>query len=87
MRAALLLVVLTALVASALALIDTRQESRRQFGELTRLERERDRLEVEYGKLKIQQAMLADTQRIELEAAARVRLQFPDAARVEMIER
>lgn len=82
-----LALVMLALVGACIALIDARQESRRQFITLTLLERERDQLEVEYGKLKIQQAMLADTNRIEVEAFAKLKLTFPDPAKVQMVER
>jgi len=87
LKGALLGVVLLALMASSIALVDSRHESRRQFMELSKLERERDQLDVEFGKLKIEQAMLADTYRIEMEAGARLNLRFPDPVQMEMVER
>jgi len=86
-KAFLTLALLVGLIVSSVALVDARQEGRVQFIALSKLERERDQLDVEYGKLKIQQAMLTDTNRIEVEAAEKLKLAFPDPAKVEMIER
>src|SRR5690606_21574741 len=48
-RAAVLLMLLLATIGSALAVVDARQQSRREFAELSRLVNERDELDIEFG--------------------------------------
>lgn len=56
---------LAAVLASAIAVVYVRQQTRLQFVELTRLGVERDDLNVEYGRLQLEQATWADNNRVD----------------------
>ena len=73
-------------VASALALIFTKHESRELFIELERLSQERDALNIEYGQLQIEQSTLATHSRIETLASERLSLVRPTADDTYVIE-
>jgi cell division protein FtsL len=68
---AILVLLLIAVVASAIGVVYARQESRRMFVELTRLTTERDDLNFEYGRLELEQATAAEANRIEQVARGR----------------
>ncbi|MEM9532635.1 MAG: cell division protein FtsL [Pseudomonadota bacterium] len=55
-------------ITSALAVVWTRHESRSRFVELEALQREADELEVEWGRLQLEQATWAEGHRIEAKA-------------------
>jgi cell division protein FtsL len=59
---------LFAAVASALGVVWTRHESRVLFVQLTQLQNQRDELNIEYGKLELEQATYAEPRRIDDEA-------------------
>lgn len=56
---------LIAVIASAIGVVYARQQSRLLFGELVRLNNERDDLGVEFGRLELEQATWAEPNRIE----------------------
>jgi cell division protein FtsL len=58
-------VLVLAAVASAIAVVYLRHEHRQSFVELTQLERSRDELNIEYGRLQLEQATWAETGRVE----------------------
>jgi cell division protein FtsL len=60
-----ILVLLLATVATAIGVVHARHEGRLAFIELTRLVDERDDLEIEFGRLQLEQATWADNNRIE----------------------
>jgi cell division protein FtsL len=66
--ATLLLMLLAVTMASAVGVVWTRHESRMLFMELTRLQDQRDDLNVEYGRLELEQATWAEPARIDAEA-------------------
>lgn len=66
--AILLLILLGVTMASAVGVVWTRHESRMEFMELTRLQDQRDDLNVEYGRLELEQATWAEPARIDAEA-------------------
>jgi cell division protein FtsL len=74
-------------VISALALIKTKHESRRLFVELEALTDERDRLNIEWGQLQIEQSTWATHARIEQVAADDLSLVRPAATEIFVIER
>jgi cell division protein FtsL len=80
---ALLLVAVAAI--SAVAVVDARQQNRRVFVELTRLEAERDELNIEFGRLKLEQATWAEANRIEQVAHGALGMTFPGAAETVVI--
>lgn len=73
----LFVLLLAATMASAIAVVYTRHEHRQRFVELSRLERERDELNIEFGRLQLEQATWAETNRIEQIARARLGMQPP----------
>lgn len=66
--AILLLILLAVTMVSAVGVVWTRHESRMEFMELTRLQDQRDDLNVEYGRLELEQATWAEPARIDAEA-------------------
>ena len=59
---------LLAAIASAIGVVWTRHESRVLFVQLTSLQNQRDDLNIEYGKLELEQATYAEPRRIDDEA-------------------
>lgn len=82
-----LLVLAAAAVGSAIGVVYARNEGRRLFIELTRLEAERDELNVEFGRLQLEQATWADTNRIEQIARGELGMVFPAPAETKVIRR
>ena len=87
-RAGLALLVLTLMaIASAIAVVYARHESRQAFVELTKLEAERDELNIEFGRLQLEQATWAETNRIEQIAAGELGMVFPGPAVTKVLRR
>ena len=84
---AVLLLLLAAVVASAVGVVYARQESRSMFVELTRLIGERDGLNFEYGRLELEQATVAEANRIEQIARTRFGMISPQPATTVVIKR
>jgi cell division protein FtsL len=63
-----LMALLIAMIASAIGVVWTRHESRVLFVNLTALQNQRDELNIEYGKLELEQATYAEPRRIDDEA-------------------
>ncbi len=82
-----LAVLLVALVGSAIGVVNARQESRRLFVTLNALETVRDELNVEFGRLQLEQATWAEPQRIERLAREDLGMLFPAAADTRVIRR
>lgn len=74
-------------VVSALALIKTKHESRKLFVELESLTDERDRLNIEWGQLQIEQSTWATHARIEQVATDDLSLIRPESKDIYVIER
>ena len=74
-------------VLSAIALIYTKHESRKLFVELEALTHERDRLNIEWGQLQIEQSTWAQHARIEKVATEDLALVRPESTDVYVIER
>lgn len=72
---------------SALALVYTKHESRKLFVELEELTSERDRLNIEWGQLQIEQSTWATHGRIEQVANEDLSLLRPEPDDVFVIER
>ena len=88
-RQPLVMIVVFAVVCviSALAMIKTKHESRRLFVELEALTDERDRLNIEWGQLQIEQSTWATHARIEQVATDDLSLVRPAATEILVIER
>ena len=86
-RALALLVLAAAGVASAIAVVRARHESRIVFGTLVALESERDELNIEFGRLQLEQATWAETNRIEQIATTGLGMVHPDPATTQIVRR
>jgi cell division protein FtsL len=78
-------VLLLAVMASAIAVVWARHQGRVSFVELTRLQNERDALNVEFGRLELEQATWAAPGRVEQIARSQLDMVNPAPAQVEMI--
>lgn len=74
---------LTLLVlASAIGVIYSKHESRKLFVELDTLKKERDQMNVEWGRLQLEQSTLATHGRIETTAKKRLNMVTPEYEQV-----
>ena len=80
LRAVVFGVLVAGTIGSAIGVVYTRHEHRQHFIELSRLERERDELNIEFGRLQLEQATWAETSRIEQVAAGKLGMKFPESA-------
>lgn len=85
--AIVLLILLAATLGSALAVVQTRQQSRSLFVELSRLGNERDDLNFEFGRLQLEQATWAENSRIEQIARDRLGMVPPGQAETVVVKR
>ena len=74
----LIAILLAANVISGLFVVFARHEHRKQFSELNRLEKERDELNIEFGRLQLEQATWAESTRIDQVARDRRGMKFPE---------
>lgn len=81
----LLVVLLLATIASAIGVVYSRHRHRQLFVELTRLEYARDELNIEFGRLQLEQATLAQATRVDQEARGRLGMKFPEAADIVVV--
>lgn len=80
-------ILLGAVIASAVGVVYSIQQSRELFVELTRLSNERDELNVEFGRLELEQATWAENNRIEQIARGRLGMVSPNPAETVVIRR
>ncbi|WP_449465847.1 cell division protein FtsL [Stenotrophomonas humi] len=81
----LLIVLLACTVASAIGVVFMRHRHRQLFVELSKLEHARDELNIEFGRLQLEQATLAQATRVDQEARGRLGMKFPEAADIVVI--
>jgi cell division protein FtsL len=77
MGAAMVLALLVAVIASALGVVWTRHENRVLFVQLTALQNQRDELNIEYGRLELEQATHAEPRRVDSEARQKLGMLEP----------
>jgi cell division protein FtsL len=75
----LVLLLILANVGSAIAVVYARHEHRQLFVDFKRLERERDELNIDFGRLQLEQATWAESNRIDQVARNRLGMVFPQA--------
>ena len=85
LRAFVLLLLLGLVATSAVAVVLARHQHRQGFIELSRLEKVRDELNIEFGRLQIEQATWSETNRIEQIASAKLGMKFPEGAEVVVV--
>lgn len=71
-----------AVIGSGIGVVYARQQHRQAYVELTRLERARDELNIEFSRLQLEQATWSETNRIEQIATERIGMRFPEGADV-----
>ncbi|HET6804541.1 MAG TPA: cell division protein FtsL [Frateuria sp.] len=87
MGAMALVILLLAVLVSAIGVVWTRHESRVLFVELTRLQNQRDELNVEYGRLELEQATWAEPRRIDEEARSKLGMVTPQPQDIQLVRR
>ncbi|MBI5450549.1 MAG: cell division protein FtsL [Gammaproteobacteria bacterium] len=83
--ARILTVLICGVFLSALAVTYAKHQSRRLFIELQALNTERDNLEIEWGRLQLEQSTWAAPNRIEEIAHQRLQMQLPQAEKIVII--
>lgn len=78
-----LLVVAT--IVSALGVVYARHQHRQLFVQLDRLNRERDALNIEFGRLQLEQATWAESNRIDQVARTRLGMKFPEGHEIVVV--
>ncbi len=81
----LLAILIAANVATAIGVVYARHQHRQLFVELTKLERARDELNVDFGRLQLEQATWAESNRIDQVARTRIGMKFPEADEIVVI--
>lgn len=81
----LLVALLVGNVVSALAVVYARHQHRQLFVQLSRLERDRDELNIEFGRLQLEQATWSESNRIDQVARDRLGMKFPEGAEIVVI--
>ena len=77
MTRVILAVLVIACVISAIGVVHARHEHRQLYVDITRLERARDELNIEFGRLQLEQATWAESNRIDQIARTRLGMKFP----------
>ena len=78
-------VLVAACVVSAIGVVHARHEHRQLYVDMTRLERARDELNIEFGRLQLEQATWAEANRIDQIARTRLGMKFPETADIVVI--
>ena len=81
----LALALVIAVVISAIAVVYTKHESRKYFIELQEVSHERDELNIEWGRLQIEQSTFATHSRVERVATKELALSRPELTDVYVI--
>jgi cell division protein FtsL len=83
----LLAMLAVAIMGLSFAVVNTRQESRRLYSELQKLHQERDSLNVEWGRLLLEEGAWSQHRRVENTARTRLGMELPNAAGIVVIRR
>ena len=78
-------VLVIANVVTAIGVVNARHEHRQLFVQLTRLEHARDELNIDFGRLQLEQATWAEANRIDQIARNRLGMKFPETADIVVI--
>ena len=84
-RYVILAVLVIANVATALLGVRDRHEHRLAFIALNKLDKARDELNIEFGRLQLEQATLAQATRVDQEARGRLGMKFPEAGDIVVV--
>ncbi len=86
-RKFLLGLLILANVATALLVVRDRHEHRQAFIALSKLERARDELNIEFGRLQLEQATWAESNRVDQVARSRLGMVFPRTEDIVVLRR
>jgi len=78
-------VLVLANIVTAIGVVNARHEHRQMFVQLTKLERARDELNVDFGRLQLEQATWAEANRIDQVARTKLGMKFPETADIVVI--
>lgn len=81
----LMVVLILGGIASAIGVVYARHRHRLLFVELSQLEKVRDELNIEFGRLQLEQATVAESNRIDQIARVRLGMKFPEAGDVVVV--
>ena len=85
LRHVLVGVLLAANVASAIGVVYARHQHRQLFIALSRLEKARDELNIDFGRLQLEQATWAESNRVDQIARSKLGMKFPEGAEIELV--
>ena len=80
-----LLMLLGAVLISAIGVVWTRHQSRVLFVQLTQLQNQRDDINIEYGKLELEQATWAEPRRIDSESRSKLSMVTPRPQDIQLV--
>ncbi len=80
-----LAVLVIATVISAIGVVHARHQHRELYVQMTRLERARDELNIEFGRLQLEQATWAESNRIDQVARNKLGMKFPAAGEIVVV--
>ena len=86
LRALVMSLLVLGVIGSAIGVVYTRHRHRQAFIALSSLERSRDELNIEFGRLQIEQATWAETNRIEQIARNQLGMTFPAPADIVVVK-
>ena len=81
----LLMILVAANMLSAIAVVFARHEHRQLFIQLTTLEKARDELNIEFGRLQLEQATWAESNRIDQVAREKLGMKFPESNEIVVV--
>ena len=81
----LLAVLVVANVLTAIGVVYARHQHRQLFIQLTALEKARDELNIEFGRLQLEQATWAESNRIDQVARTRLGMVFPETRDIVLV--
>ena len=82
----LIFVLVLAVLGSGVGVVYARQQHRQAYVQLTRLQKQRDELNIEFSRLQLEQATWAETNRIEQVASERLGMVYPQAAELVVVK-
>jgi len=85
MRFSFFLFISAMIVWSALSVVKTRHESRKLFVELQAIEKQRDLMAVEWGRLQLEQATWGTYSRIEEVAREKLEMELPVTENINLV--
>ena len=85
-RGVVFTVLILGVVASAVGVVYARHRHRQAFIQLSALEHARDELNIEFGRLQLEQATWAETNRIDQIARNDLQMKFPESADVVVLK-